>query len=119
MRLEPVVQESFALYRKSVFSALGESEAAFGVLAANDAEASSLKKQAAIESDATYLANVRYRNGLSDFLTVLDAQRSANAVRIRSAIADGQAARARIILWQALGGSEMAVPAATIPPNTP
>ncbi len=106
---EADVQESFALYRKAVFSALGESEAAFGVLAANDAEATALKKQAAIVADATYLANVRYRNGLSDFLTVLDAQRSANAVRIRSAIADGQARRARIILWQALGGSEIPV----------
>ena len=116
---EAAVQESFALYRRAVFSALGESEAAFGVLAANDAEAAALKKQVAIETDATYLANVRYRNGLSDFLTVLDAQRSANAVRIRSAIADGQAARARIILWQALGGSEMAVAAAPTPPNTP
>jgi NodT family efflux transporter outer membrane factor (OMF) lipoprotein len=104
---EAGVQEAFAQYRRVVFSALGESEAAFGVLAANDAESAALRKQVTIEQDATYLARVRYKNGLSDFLTVLDAQRSANAVRIRSAVADGQARRARVILWQALGGSEI------------
>jgi NodT family efflux transporter outer membrane factor (OMF) lipoprotein len=102
---EANVQEAFARYRKAVFTAFGQSEAAFGVLAANDDEAAALKKQAAIEADATYLAQVRYRNGLSDFLTVLDAQRSNNATRLRSAIADGQVLRARINLWQALGGS--------------
>ena len=102
---EAGTREAFALYRRAVFSALGEGEAAFGTVAAVDGAAAALARQAAIEQDATHLATVRYRNGLSDFTGVIEARRAANVTRTASAIANGERARARVLLWQALGGS--------------
>ncbi|MFN2099742.1 efflux transporter outer membrane subunit [Altererythrobacter sp. MF3-039] len=97
---------AFAAYRGAVFTALGDAEAGYGLVAAADAEAAA----AAIERDqlerAARLADTRYRAGLTDFLTVLEARRAADASGERAAAALGRAQRARIILWQALGGGE-------------
>ncbi|MCU0728858.1 MAG: TolC family protein, partial [Sphingopyxis sp.] len=99
-------QEAFAQYRGAVFAAIGESEAAFGTVDAVDAQVALLSRQVALEEDATQLATVRYRNGLSDFSRVVEARRAANATRTTLAIAQGERTRSRILLWQALGGSD-------------
>lgn len=95
---------AFAAYRGAVFQALGDAEAAYGVVAAADAEA----KLAVAERDqlarAAGLAETRYRAGLASFLEVLEARRGADASGERAAASLGRAARARIVLWQALGG---------------
>lgn len=95
---------AFAAYRGTVFQALGDAEAAYGVVAAADAEA----KLSVTERDqlarAAGLAETRYRAGLASFLEVLEARRAADASGERAAAALGRAARARIVLWQALGG---------------
>ena len=49
-----------------------------------------------------------HRAGLASFLEVLEARRAADASGERAAAALGRAARARIVLWQALGGEVMA-----------
>jgi outer membrane protein TolC len=96
---------AFQAYRGAVFEALGEAEEAYGLIAAADAEA----ELAARESDelerAARLANVRFSAGLSNFLEVLEARRAADASGERAAAAIGRAERARILLWQALGGN--------------
>jgi NodT family efflux transporter outer membrane factor (OMF) lipoprotein len=96
---------AFQAYRGAVFEALGEAEEAYGLIAAADAEA----ELAARESDelerAARLANVRFSAGLSNFLEVLEARRAADASGERAAAAVGRAERARILLWQALGGN--------------
>lgn len=95
---------AFAAYRGAVFQALGDAEAAYGVVAAADTEA----RLAVAERDqltrAASLADTRYRAGLASFLEVLEARRAADASGERAAAALGRAARARIVLWQALGG---------------
>lgn len=95
---------AFAAYRGAVFQALGDVEAAYGVVAAADAEA----KLSVAERDqlarAAGLAETRYRAGLASFLEVLEARRAADASGERAAAALGRASRARIVLWQALGG---------------
>ncbi|HCI61177.1 MAG TPA: multidrug transporter, partial [Erythrobacter sp.] len=53
------------------------------------------------------LANARFEAGLADFLTVLDARRAADASGERAAAAQGRARRARVLLWQALGGGTL------------
>ena len=45
---------------------------------------------------------------LSDFLEVLEARRAADASGERAAAAMGQAQRARVLLWLALGGDAQA-----------
>ncbi len=95
---------AFAAYRGAVFQALGDAEAAYGVIAASDVEAElAMTEQAQLNRAAT-LANDRYRAGLASFLEVLEARRAADASGERAAAALGRAARARVLLWQALGG---------------
>ena len=96
--------EAFAGYRGALFRALGESEAAFGAIRAGDERVRLLTAQAALDSDGVGLARERYRRGLDTFLTVIDAERSANASRSALAAARGEAERARIALYRALGG---------------
>ena len=95
---------AFQVYRGAVFQALGDAEAAYGLIAASDNET----KLAILERDqlqrAASLANDRYRAGLASFLEVLEARRAADASGERAAAAIGRSERARIVLWQALGG---------------
>ncbi|MDY7097104.1 MAG: efflux transporter outer membrane subunit [Pseudomonadota bacterium] len=96
---------AFAAYRGAVFQALGDAEAAYGLIAASDAEAQlALKERDELER-AAKLANDRYRAGLASFLEVLEARRAADASGERAAASLGRANRARILLWQALGGT--------------
>jgi outer membrane protein TolC len=96
--------EAFANYRGALFRALGESETAFAAIRAGDERVRLLSTQAALDTDAIGLSRERYRRGLDTFLTVIDAERSANASRSALAVARGTAQRARIALYRALGG---------------
>jgi multidrug efflux system outer membrane protein len=95
---------AFAAYRGAVFQALGDAEAAYGLVAAADAEAQASVNERDQLARAAGIAETRYRAGLASFLEVLEARRVADASGERAAAALGRAARARIVLWQALGG---------------
>jgi NodT family efflux transporter outer membrane factor (OMF) lipoprotein len=97
---------AFAAYRGAVFQALGDAEAAYGLIDAADIEAALAAKERDELARAAALANTRYRAGLADFLTVLEARRAADASGERAASALGRALRARVLLWQALGGDK-------------
>lgn len=96
---------AFQAYRGRVFAALGEAEAAYGLVAAADREVDANQREQASAARAAELAEVRFRAGLANFLTVLDARRVADASGERTAAAQGRAARARVLLWQTLGGN--------------
>ena len=98
---------AFEAYRGAVYTALGDAEAGYGLVAATDIEAQAAAAEAASLQRAARLANTRYEAGLADFLTVLEARRSADASGERAAAALGRARRARILLWQALGGTDL------------
>ncbi|MEX0342633.1 MAG: efflux transporter outer membrane subunit [Erythrobacter sp.] len=98
---------AFEAYRGAVYTALGDAEAGYGLVAAADGEAQAAAAEAANLQRAARLANTRYQAGLADFLTVLEARRAADASGERAAAARGRAMRARVLLWQALGGSEL------------
>lgn len=102
---------AFAAYRGAVFTALGDAEAAYGIVAAADAEAQLAVTQRDQLTRAAAIAETRYRAGLASFLEVLEARRAADSSGENAAAALGRAARARIVLWQALGGEVMASPA--------
>lgn len=103
---------AFAGYRDAVFTALGEAETGYGLVAAADLELAAAQEERASVDRAARLAETRFRSGLSDFLTVLEARRTADASGERAAAALGRARRARVLLWQALGGTP---PTATVP----
>jgi NodT family efflux transporter outer membrane factor (OMF) lipoprotein len=98
-------REAFANYRGALFRALGESEAAIGAIRAADERVRLLTAQSRLDIDGVGLARERYRRGLDTFLTVIDAQRTANASGSALAIARGEAQSTRIALYRALGGA--------------
>jgi len=99
---------AFQAYRSAVYQALGDTEAAYGLITAADNEAALALRQRDQLGRAAALANDRYRAGLASFLEVLDARRAADASGENAAAAIGRAERARILLWQALGGDAQA-----------
>jgi multidrug efflux system outer membrane protein len=56
------------------------------------------------------LANERYENGYSDYLEVLDTERSLFSAELQYASARGDYQRALVNLYRALGGDWTAVP---------
>ena len=98
---------AFEAYRGTVYTALGDAESGYGLVAAADNEAAAAAAEAANLQRAARLANTRYEAGLADFLTVLEARRAADASGERASAAFGRARRARVLLWQALGGSAL------------
>ena len=56
------------------------------------------------------LANERYENGYSDYLEVLDTERSLFAAELQLASARGDYQRALVNLYRALGGDWTSVP---------
>jgi NodT family efflux transporter outer membrane factor (OMF) lipoprotein len=99
-------QEAFATYRGVVFQAIGETEAALGSIAALDRRVATLERQIAIDTDAVALSRERYRLGLDSLLPVIDAERTLNASRSALTAARGNAARARIALYRAVGSGQ-------------
>jgi NodT family efflux transporter outer membrane factor (OMF) lipoprotein len=97
-------KEAFAVYRRAVFTGIGEAESALGGLQANRNRLSALETQLRIEQDSVALSTARYRMGLSDFLGVIDAQRQLNAARQALAEAQGAAYRSQIELYRSFGG---------------
>lgn len=96
---------AFQAYRGTVYTALGEAEAAYGGVDAADREALAAQREMLLLDRTTTLSETRYRAGLSNFSNVAQARRNLLASRERSVAAYGRAARARVVLWQALGGA--------------
>lgn len=103
-RAEAATLEAFANYREAVFTALGDAEGGYALVAAADRELAAAVAEAAATDRATRLSETRFRAGLISFLNVLEARRLSLAAGERAAAARGRAQRARIALWQALGG---------------
>lgn len=95
--------EAFAAYRRQVFIALGDVERSLGAIASADARAAALGEQLGYDEDNVGLAGIRYRRGLATFLTVIDAQRAANATRSAEILARADRALQRVALWRAIG----------------
>ncbi|MEM8694842.1 MAG: efflux transporter outer membrane subunit [Pseudomonadota bacterium] len=100
---EAEAAEAFADYRRRVFVALGDVERSMGSIAAADSRAEALERQLVFDNDNVGLAAIRYRRGLADFLTVIDAQRAANATRSIEILARADRALQRVALFQAIG----------------
>jgi outer membrane protein TolC len=103
-RSEAATFEAFADYRNAVFTALGDAEQGYASVDAADRELAAVQAEANANERAAALAESRFRAGLIDFIGVLDARRLALAAGERAAVARGRALRARIDLWQSLGG---------------
>lgn len=101
---EAAADGALAKYEQTVLRALEETDASLTAYAKALAKQEHVEASAAASLDAATLARVRFENGASDFLTVLDAERTALEAEDRLAQSETQTATSLLAVYKALGG---------------
>ena len=105
IEVENARQEQAAiLYEKSILVALQEVEDALIAYAKEQAHRAELSESVKANDKAVDLANQRYTQGLVDFLSVLDAQRSLYASQDALVQSERRISEQLVALYKALGG---------------
>jgi multidrug efflux system outer membrane protein len=94
---------ALARYQKAVLIALEETEAALVTFNRTERQADSLFDAARDSEQAAKIARIRFENGATDFLTVLDAERQVLADQNGLAQAQTAAGTSLIAIYKALG----------------
>jgi multidrug efflux system outer membrane protein len=97
-------RQTVAVYTNQVLIAYGDVEDALTDLHALTGEVSDLRDAVAASENYLRLAQVQYRNGLIDYLIVIDAERTLLANQLALSQAVSQQMSASIHLIKALGG---------------
>jgi len=101
---EAQLVQSFAAYRKSVLTALGEVENALLTLQEDDRRLDDLRQAADSARASVELALAQYRSGLTDYTVLIDTQRTWLSATDAFVAQQGQNAGDRVRLYKALGG---------------
>lgn len=101
---EAQLMQSFAAYRKSVLTALGEVENALLTLQEDDRRLDDLRQAADSARASVELALAQYRSGLTDYTVLIDTQRTWLSATDAFVAQQGQNAGDRVRLYKALGG---------------
>ncbi len=96
--------EASAAYQRRVLGALRDVETALVAYGRAQVRRRELADEAAADRKSVDLAKDLYRQGVEDFLPVLDAERSLSAVDDHLAESDRDTAVALVALYKALGG---------------
>ncbi|WP_431822976.1 efflux transporter outer membrane subunit [Burkholderia sp. F1] len=96
--------EAAAVYRRTVLGALRDVETALSSYGHTQVRRDRLAAEVAADRDAVTVATRLYRQGLTDFLPVLDAERALRAADDKLAQTERDAALALVALYKALGG---------------
>ena len=107
---EAVTREVFASYEQTVLRAIEETETALVNYREDQARLERLMEQARQSARSADLARVRYREGLTNFLDLLDAERTQ--LGAEDAVARGEATvfTSVVAVYKALGGAEAPTP---------
>jgi NodT family efflux transporter outer membrane factor (OMF) lipoprotein len=107
-------KETLLSYRGAVIAAFSDVDVALGAVASLEARERASQVQADEAREAFRIAELRYRAGVEDFLSVLDAQRSLNSAEDQLAQAKLARLQAAVTLFRVLGGgwSDAGVPVA-------
>ena len=97
-------QELIASYRNAANTAFSEVETSLGGIAHFREQEAYQAEQVAQSQTAFDIAQVRYREGIADYLTVLDAQRTLYSARDSLGQIKLQRLQAIVALYKALGG---------------
>jgi len=97
-------KQALVAYESAVLTALSEVENALSAVRRRAERQTSLAAAAAAARDASTLARQQYDAGAVDFLTVLDAERTALSVEQQQVAATADLTTAHIQLYKALGG---------------
>jgi multidrug efflux system outer membrane protein len=97
-------EADLARYEQSVLISLEETENALSDFGLQQARRDFLRDAAANSEKAAGLARLRYEDGITDFLTVLDAERRLLEAQDQLAQSETAAATALVAVYKALGG---------------
>jgi multidrug efflux system outer membrane protein len=100
-------QESLFTYQKTLLQAFQETENSLVNNSAIQEQVRALNRQVIALREYRRLALLRYNNGLTDYLVVLDAQRNQFNTELSLATAQSNALQSVINLYKAFGGSWM------------
>jgi multidrug efflux system outer membrane protein len=107
---EAATRELLARYEQTVLRAIEETENALVAYGQEQARLDRLMEQARQSARAADLARIRYREGVSDFLALLDAERTQLGAEDAVARAEAGVFTGAVDVYKALGGP--AAPAA-------
>lgn len=97
-------RQALAGYEQAVLVAFADAESALAAQRAANGALASLKTAAAAAREAEALAGKLYQQGLSDYLTLLDAQRQLAAVEDALIVAENRVMLVAARLYKSLGG---------------
>jgi outer membrane protein, multidrug efflux system len=103
---EAATRETLATYEQTVLRAIEEADGALVDYREEQLRLERLMEQARESSRAAELARVRYREGLSDFLALLDAERTQLGAEDAVASAESRVFTGIVRVYSALGGAE-------------
>lgn len=101
---EAAADGALARYEQTVLRALEETDASLTDYTKALVKQEHLQNSATASIEAATLARARFENGSADFLTVLDAERSALEAEDQLARSETQTATALLATYKALGG---------------
>lgn len=110
---EAAADAALARYEQTVLRALEETDASLTNYTKALVKQEHLRASADASLEAASIARVRFENGAEDFLTVLDAERSALQAEDALAQSETQTATALLAMYKALGGGFRPLPEAT------
>jgi multidrug efflux system outer membrane protein len=108
--------QSLANYELVIQNAFRDVEDSLSDLRNSAELRATLERRVATLRRSVALANARYENGYSDYLDVLDAERSLFSAELQLASAQGDYQRALVNLYRALGGDWAAAAPGAGPP---
>ena len=97
-------EQYLATYENTVLNAAAEVRNALTAVTQESEKNASLKDGVANASAALKIAQSKYKNGLTDYQSVLDAQRSLLSLQDQYAVSKGQKVSNLVGLFKALGG---------------
>ncbi|MGZ8194378.1 MAG: efflux transporter outer membrane subunit [Methylosarcina sp.] len=97
-------KEAYLSYEKAMLEALRETETAMTRYLKEEVRRQTLARTVADQKESVRLSNLRYTEGVSSFLDVLDAQRALYVAEIDLARSEAETATSLIALYKALGG---------------
>ena len=105
VRAQTAVKDQYlAVYEKTVLSAIAEVRNALSGYIQESRRINSLQHAVRAAKDAVEIAQDKYKNGLTDFNNVLDAQRSLFVLEESLAVSRGNTSGYMVKVYKALGG---------------
>lgn len=97
-------EAALAIYEKTVLLALEETENSLVTFGRERQRLEFLRESERAGAEAVDLARQRYRDGIADFLSVLDAERTLLSLQEQIAVSETRSATSLVAVYKALGG---------------